>query len=176
MAPDFTDIEFKQGIPAFSLIRERFFALTGVDITIRAGFNVPVLCKPSEVTELIINDQHKVSELFRERSNFYAAHPQQYELMAQKRDEINDRLRPYAYVKDLCFEITGFYELEFWVKGTTLTVMSNSGQYYGVEALFCTLDDLGGTFPEDINIEKQRRFWRRLKRWEDYDPITRPSK
>ena len=117
-----------------------------------------------------------VEGLFEERDNFYLTHPEEYELMAGKRDVINARLRPLTYIKELSFDIVNFYEVDFWITNDIITYGIYGTEYYAIEALAKVLYDLGDTFKDEKFMSDRLKRWSKLKRWEDYNRFNKPTK
>lgn len=172
-------IRFKEQLPSFIQIQSAFHELTGLHLSLIADLQIQQLSDSAhEIFSQLEKDVDAVAKIEKARKEFYKTHPQQYEKMAQFRDEINKQLSQMSHIKNVRFTVYGFYEIDFSIEENEIELYFFYGQEYAFRNLLRVLVDLGGKL-YDGDSEKDRTYpekWKTYKKWQEYKWYNRPRK
>lgn len=169
---------FINGTPKVADVQKKFTELTGLDVFLKAQLNLVNLpCSNSEIV-------HKLNRDSKEWEEFMKTHPV-LEDRKQKQEKLNSLER-------LIFECYGFntVSLENVTKHNFTFEYGVWGSYFS-ESLIRTMFELGGRDFVDFNMWQKEedlkdhhlrpynpddKRWEKLKKWDDYDDLTRPKR
>jgi hypothetical protein len=97
-------IKFEKELPSFAVIQSQFYSQTGLHLELKAQLSLRILKSLiGEISQLLEQDYPQVIRLEQEKQEFYQAHPNQYELMAQFWDKMKLKLDQYSHLERVCF-------------------------------------------------------------------------